>query len=101
MANKLFPARDWVLLELEDTKYQGTLVIPDTAKDAPQIGTVIAVGPGLPGTPDAPYDFDTLLTKPGDRVMFTKYSGADIEWEGKDLLLVRESEIICYIKKEG
>ena len=89
---KLYPARDWIILELEESKYSGNLVIPETAKDAPRTGKVIAVGPGEDGTP--------LVSKVGDRVMFTQYSGADVEWEGKSLLMVRESEIICYIAEE-
>jgi chaperonin GroES len=104
VAQKLSPARDWIILELEESKYTGTLVIPDSAKDAPQIGNVIAVGPGEinieMGSPGSGFEYAPLVTKVGDRVMFTKYSGADIEWEGKSLLLIRESEVICYIKEE-
>lgn len=104
MKEQIIPARDWVLLELEESKYAGALIIPETAKDAPSIATVVAVGPGTPGES---YNFDDfgvpipipLLTKVGDKVLFAKYSGADIEWEGKKRLLVRESEIIAYIKE--
>lgn len=94
MASTLYPARDYVMIEMEEKKYAGNLHIPDSAKDAPVSGTVTAVGPGTPE--DGP-----LLTKVGDKVIFAKYSGADLEWEGKQLLLIRESEIICYIKQEG
>lgn len=103
---KLRPARDYVILEFEEVKERtrsGLLYIPDTAKDAPSIGTVVAVGPGeydeSKGSPGTEFCFIPLLTKVGERVLFSKYSGHDIEWDGKPLLIVRESEIISYIEE--
>lgn len=82
---------------MKESKYEGTLIIPETAKDAPQVGEVIAVGPGI-WDKDI-QNFDTLVTRPGDRVLFGKYSGAEVEWEGKKLLLVHESDVIAYIQE--
>ena len=103
MREGIYPARDWLLLDMKESKYEGTLIIPETAKDAPSIGVVIAVGPGLPedirNIPlDSPHPY--MVSKVGDKVLFSKYSGAEIEWEGKKLLLVHESDIIAYIKEE-
>jgi len=91
----LAPARDYIILKLEETKYTGSLIIPESAKDAPSIGIVTHVGPG-PWSSDMS-EPEMLMTKVGDRVLFAKYSGADFEWKGEKLLLLRESEIICYI----
>jgi chaperonin GroES len=90
---KLFPALDWTVLELEDAKYAGTLIIPDSAMEAPKSGVVVAVGPGKKG--------ESMLTKVGDRVLFPQYSGLEVEWEGKKLLCLREPDITCYIKEEA
>lgn len=97
----LIPARDWLLVDMQEKKYEGSLIIPDTAKDAPQHGVVIAVGPGhfvLATHPSEASFFDPLVTKVGDRILFMKYAGADVEWEGKTYLLVKESDIASYIK---
>lgn len=91
---RLVPAPGWVVLELEDTAYKGTLVIPDTAKDAPSRGIVTAVGP--PKDPAIPSH-----TFVGEKVLFPKYSGADVEFDGKKYLVLAESEIICYIEEDG
>jgi chaperonin GroES len=90
---KLYPARDYVIIELEEqADKRGHLYIPETAKDAPMAGFVTAVGPGT--------EEEHPTAKVGDKVLFARYSGADLEWEGKKLLLIRESEIICYIKED-
>jgi chaperonin GroES len=90
--SQLRPAAGWVLLELEDSKYEGKLIIPDTAKDAPITGKVTAVGP--PKSDDDPHE-----AKVGDRVLFPKYAGSDVEWEGKKYLLLSAGEIICYVEE--
>lgn len=96
----LCPSRDRLLVELEDTQYKGTLVIPDTAKDASFIGRVVAVGPGrLCDDPEGPY-FESLITIVGDRIIFAKYAGATLEWDGKKYLILREEEIDCYVVEE-
>lgn len=87
----LWPAWDYILLRLEDNVYKGSLFIPDTAKDASHSGEVLAVGPGKDG--------DAMIAKVGDRVMFTKYAGSEFEWDGEKLLLLRQSEIVCFITR--
>lgn len=88
----LRPAPGWVILELEESKYTGSLIIPETAKDAPSSGKVIAFEPD--DEAEKPH------TQVGDRVLFPKYSGSDVEWEGRKLLILKETEIICYITEE-
>jgi chaperonin GroES len=90
--SRLRPAPGWIILELEEAKYEGKLIIPETAKDAPIAGRVISVGP--PKSDDDPHE-----TKVGDKVLFPKYSGSDVEWEGKKYLLLADSEVICYIEE--
>jgi len=75
-----------------DEKTKGGIVLPDTAKDKPQEGEVIAVGPGRildNGTKVAPE------IKVGDRVIYSKYSGSEIKIEGEEYLIVRESDILA------
>ena len=94
--SKIKPLGDRVLvqaLEAEETK--GGIIIPDTAtKEKPQQGTVVAVGPGRvsdEGNRIAPE------VKSGDRVLFGKYSGTEIEVDGKDLLILRETDILAVL----
>jgi chaperonin GroES len=89
--NGLLPAWDYILVRLEDNEYKGTLIVPDTAKDASHVGEVLAIGPGKDG--------DVMICEVGDRIMFNKYAGADIEWEKEKLLLLRQTEIVCFITK--
>jgi len=75
-----------------EEKTKGGIVLPDTAKDKPQEGEVIAVGPGRVldnGTKVAPE------IKVGDRVIYSKYSGSEIKIEGDEYLIVRESDILA------
>lgn len=79
-----------------EEKTKGGIVLPDTAKDKPQEGEVIAVGPGRildDGTRLAPE------VKVGDRVIYSKYSGTEIKIEGEEHLVIRESDILA-IKTE-
>jgi len=96
---QIVPAGDYILLDMQETEYKGMLYIPETAKDAPIAGEVLAVGPGK--WDRELQNFDSLVTRPGDRVLFGKYAGAEIEWEGKKLLLIHESDVIAYIKEES
>jgi len=76
----------------QEERTKGGIVLPDTAKDKPQEGEVIAVGPGKVldnGTKVAPE------VKVGDRVIFSKYSGTEIKLEGEDYLILRESDILA------
>ena len=85
------PLADRVLVEpLEaETKTASGIIIPDTAKEKPQKGKVVAVGPG---------DNDNKVTlKIGDCVLYGKYSGTEINYEGSDYLIMKESDILAII----
>jgi chaperonin GroES len=85
------PLADRVLVEpLEaETKTASGIIIPDTAKEKPQKGIVVAVGPG---TKDEP-----LTVKVGDTVLYGKYSGTELKLEGTEYLMMRESDILAII----
>jgi Co-chaperonin GroES (HSP10) len=72
----------------------GGIVLPDTAKEKPQKGTVIAVGPGDRNEKGERIAMDV---KVGDLVLFAKYSGTEIKYEGKKLLILRESDILAIL----
>jgi chaperonin GroES len=72
-----------------EEKTAGGIYIPDTAKEKPQKGTVIAVGPGKKDDP--------TTVKTGDTVLYGKYSGTELQVEGKDYLIMRESDILAII----
>jgi len=74
--------------EVEDQKTPGGIIIPDTAKEKPQLGTIVAVG-----TDEELKD----LVKKGDKVLFGKYTGDEIEFEGKKYLVVQRSDILAII----
>ncbi|HUT66736.1 MAG TPA: co-chaperone GroES [Spirochaetota bacterium] len=74
--------------EVEDQKTPGGIIIPDTAKEKPQLGTVVAVG-----TDEEMKD----LVKKGDKVLFGKYTGDEIDFEGKKYLVVQRSDILAII----
>lgn len=92
----LKPLHDRVIVEpapAEETTLGG-IIIPDTAKEKPQEGTVIAVGEGKVA------DNGSLIApkvKVGDRVMYGKYGGTEIKVDGKDMLIMRESDIYAVI----
>lgn len=98
------PAGTWLVVEMEgarDKTASGMLYVPDSAKDAPQVGKVLAVGPGAydinQGSPPD-HCFIPNLTKVGDRILFQKYAGSEIEWtDGKTYLFVKESDIASYV----
>ena len=94
---KLRPLHDRVIVErLEDEeKTAGGIIIPDTAKEKPQQGRVIAVGKGkvLENGQVIP-----LAVKEGDRVLFGKYAGADIKIEGDEHFIMREDDILAIIE---
>ena len=101
MATSIKPLHDRVILRrIEDSVNQtaGGLYIPDTAKEKPQEGEVIAVGEGK-------YKEDgtrqTLDVKAGDRVLFGKYSGSEIKLDGEEFLIMREDEILGIISRAG
>ncbi|MEI8047473.1 MAG: co-chaperone GroES [Bacteroidota bacterium] len=85
------PLADRVLVEpaAAEQKTAGGIIIPDTAKEKPQKGIVVAIGNGKKDEP--------LTVKVGDQVLYGKYSGTEITVEGKDYLIMRESDILAVI----
>jgi chaperonin GroES len=90
---KFRPLHDRVVVKRveEDTKTAGGIIIPDTAKEKPQQGEVVAVGPGAR---DEQGKVVPLEVKPGDRVLFGKWSGTEVKIDGQDLLIMKESDIL-------
>jgi chaperonin GroES len=91
------PLRDRVLLErvAEEEQKIGGIIIPDTAKEKPQQGKVVAVGGGRVNDKGEVLPLDV---KAGDTVLFGKYSGTEIKIEGKEYLIVREDEILGVVE---
>ncbi|MBK7906792.1 MAG: co-chaperone GroES [Gemmatimonadetes bacterium] len=94
-ANKVAPLSDRVVVKaIEETEQmRGGLYIPDTAKEKPQQGEVIAVGPGR--TEDGKRV--PMEVKAGDKVLYGKYSGTEVTIEGEQLLILRESDILAVV----
>ena len=90
---KFRPLHDRVVVKRveEDTKTAGGIIIPDSAKEKPQQGEVVAVGPGAR---DEQGKVVALEVKPGDRVLFGKWSGTEVKIDGEDLLIMKESDIL-------
>jgi len=78
----------------EEQKTKGGIIIPDTAKEKPQEGEVIAVGPGAR---DDNGKIHALDVKKGDRILFGKWSGTEVKIDGEDLLIMKESDILGII----
>ena len=91
------PLHDRVVLRRveADTKSKGGIIIPDTVKEKPQEGEVIAVGPGAR---DENGKINPLDVKAGDRVLFGKWSGTEVKLDGEDLLIMKESDIMGVMK---
>ncbi len=85
------PLADRVIIEAAaaEEKTAGGIIIPDTAKEKPQKGTVVAVGPG---TKD-----ESMTVKEGDVVLYGKYAGTEISVDGGDYLIMRESDIVAIV----
>ena len=90
------PLHDRVVLRRAegDTKSKGGIIIPDTAKEKPQEGEVVAVGPGAR---DEAGKLISLDVKAGDIVLFGKWSGTEVKLNGEDLLIMKESDIMGII----
>src|SRR3712207_989033 len=90
---KFRPLHDRVVVRRLDAeeKTAGGIIIPDTAKEKPQQGQVLAVGPGAR---DETGKVQPLDVKPGDRVLFGKWSGTEVRIDGEDLLIMKESDIL-------
>ena len=78
----------------QEEKSKGGIIIPDTAKEKPQEGEVIAVGPGAR---DEQGKIHALDVKKGDRILFGKWSGTEVKIDGEDLLIMKESDIMGVI----
>ncbi|ABC90043.1 10 kDa chaperonin, heat shock protein [Rhizobium etli CFN 42] len=91
------PLHDRILVRRVDSeeKTKGGIIIPDTAKEKPQEGEVIAVGPGARN--DAG-QIQPLDVKVGDRILFGKWSGTEIKINGEDLLIMKESDVMGVIE---
>ena len=87
------PLHDRILVRRieADEKTAGGIIIPDTAKEKPQEGEVIAVGPGLR---DESGKVNALELKAGDRILFGKWSGTEVKLEGEDLIIMKESDVL-------
>ncbi|HEV2882968.1 MAG TPA: co-chaperone GroES [Pyrinomonadaceae bacterium] len=100
MATNIRPLQDRVILKRieEGEQMRGGIIIPDSAKEKPQEGEVIAVGEGK-------YKDDgtrqTLDVQVGDRVLFGKYSGSEIKIDGEEFLIMREDDILGIIARAG
>ena len=90
---KVRPLQDRVLVRrvAEEEKTKGGIIIPDTAKEKPQEGEVIAVGPGAR---DENGQIQALDVKAGDRILFGKWSGTEVKIDGEELLIMKESDIL-------
>ena len=94
------PLHDRVLVRRIDAeeKTAGGIIIPDTAKEKPQEGEVIAAGPGARNEQGQLVPLDV---KPGDGVLFGKWSGTEVKIEGQDLLIMKESDLLGVVEKTG
>lgn len=90
---KFRPLHDRVVVEPleEDEKTAGGIIIPDTAKEKPMQGKVLAVGPGNRGEDGK---LNALDVKKGDKVLYGKWSGTEVKLDGKTMLIMRESDIM-------
>jgi chaperonin GroES len=91
------PLRDRILVERVEEQEQrmGGIIVPDTAKEKPQQGRVVAVGKGRVNDTGEVFPLDV---KEGDTVLFGKYAGTEIKIEGKEYLIVREDEVLGIVE---
>jgi chaperonin GroES len=94
---KLRPLNDRILVKRveEETKTKGGIIIPDTAKEKPAEGKVVAVGTGKVGDDGKKIP---LEVKKGDRILFGKYGGQEVKIEGEEYLIMREDDVLCVIE---
>ncbi len=95
---KIRPLQDRILVERveEESKSKGGIIIPDTAKEKPQEGKIIAVGKGKVSDDGKVTPLDV---KKGDKILFSKYAGTDVNIEGEDHLIIREDDVLGIIEK--
>ena len=96
MAISLKPLGNRVIVEPSEAEEvtAGGIVLPDTAKEKPQKGTVLAIGPG---ERDEDGKYISMDVKTGDVVLYAKYSGTEIKVDGKKLLILRESDLLAIV----
>jgi chaperonin GroES len=94
---KLRPLQDRILVQRveEETTTKGGIIIPDTAKEKPAEGKVVAVGPGKVGDDGKKIP---LEIKKGDRILFGKYAGTEVKIEGEEYLIMREDDVLGVIE---
>jgi chaperonin GroES len=94
---KFRPLHDRVVVRRieQEEKTHGGIIIPDTAKEKPQEGEVIAVGPGARGDDGVIHALDV---KAGDRILFGKWSGTEVKIDGEELLIMKESDIMGIVE---
>jgi chaperonin GroES len=94
---KIRPLNDRLLVKRlkEEEKTAGGIIIPDSAKEKPAEGEVMAVGPGKANDKG---DRVAMQVKAGDRILFSKYSGTDVKIEGDDFLIMREDDVLGIIE---
>ena len=97
---KFRPLHDRVVVRRleEDTKTASGIIIPDTAKEKPMQGEIVAVGPGAR---DEQGKVQPLDVKAGDRVLFGKWSGTEVKLDGEELLIMKESDIMGIIEGQA
>ena len=85
------PLADRVLVEpaAAETTTSSGIIIPDTAKEKPQKGTIVAVGPGTQENP--------ITVKVGDQVLYGKYAGTELQHDGKDYLIMKENDLLAIV----
>jgi len=94
---KLRPLHDRILVQRldEEQKTAGGIIIPDSAKEKPQEAKVLAVGPGKRDDSGKLIPMDV---KPGDRVLFGKYSGTEVKLDGEERLIIREDDVLAILE---
>jgi len=94
------PLGDRVLVRRveEESKTKGGIIIPDTAKEKPQEGEVLAAGPGARDEDGKRIPMDV---KAGDRILFGKWSGTEVKIDGEDLIIMKESDILGLVDAKG
>ena len=97
MAQKIRPLHNRLIIQRldEDEKTSGGIIIPDTAKEKPQQGTVIEAGPGKR---DDRGNLIAIEVKKGDRVLFSKYSGSDVTLGGDEHLIISEDDVLAILE---
>lgn len=93
---KIRPLQDRILVERleEETKTKGGIIIPDTAKEKPAEGTVVAVGNGKVDKDGKAIAMELAV---GDRVLFSKYAGTEVKLDGKEYLIMSQDDVLCVV----